>query len=275
MYDKLLNCNYTIKDDVITCLEQHMTLWILELKDNNITLATPISDFRKILLNNATLRTEYTRITNEAFAREYEFTPDYCIKSIMEHNEMEHLIMYGTYQCIVFTYNLKENELVASLTYDTIFDNDNNISLYIYEIFSNPNYRRQGYCYNILNILQINKLKSFDKFTLVCYISVWNTASMELFKKSGFTIDSVDLYDDITQTIDEKQMKYVCDYEGKKLHEANYFVLSKFVSHINNDSNNDSNNDLDNNSNNNIYNIGIIMIITILMILIIILLIIL
>lgn len=229
LYTDLLNCDYHIKNNQIICPEQNIFIDIIAKKNDNVVLSTTLPNIRKIFINNPKFATVFNEFTNDLFSQEFNAIPDFCLNFIMEYDEQKNIELYNSVEYIIFTYNLKENELIASLLHNVKTTNDI-VSLYIYALFSNPKYKRQGYCQNMITLLRNKNLKIYDEFIMKCSIYVWNIASIEMFKKLGFNIINVVQDSDVTQCmIDENKLKYICDYNGEKLHEAHLFILSQNV----------------------------------------------
>lgn len=232
-YDKLLNCTYQIKDNIIICPEEDITLNILNKDDNNIVLQSSLSNVKKLFKLNAKIAKEFNTISNEAFKKEISFTLNSTIKRITEYDLDTDISEIGRTDNIIFTYNIQNDEFVASLFYGDKMVDDEIMSIYIYALFSNYKYRRQDHCYNMIQLLSRKKSETYNRFIMISTIYVWNTASIKLYEKLGFTINEYQLSDDIDELMAKKnikELKYVCDYNGDKLNEAHYFILTRFVS---------------------------------------------
>lgn len=228
-FDKLLRCPYEVNDEHIKCPEKDINIYILNQKDDNVVLHLTLTDARKVFEMNSDLVQQFDEITNDAFKNEISFNPGETIKRITEYDMKEDMNKIGRVDWMVFTYNLKNNDLVASLFYGDKPINEM-MSLYIYAVFSNPKYRRQGHCENMIKSLRTEKSKIYDVFLMISTIFAWNVASMGLYRKMGFQVISVDIDDDIHEQMAKKGMTELKEVEfgDEKLTEGHYFT---FIQH--------------------------------------------
>lgn len=230
-FDNLLKHPYEIHNQIIKCLEKDINIYILEQKNDNVILHLTLTDARKLFEMNPELAQQFNTITNDAFQKEISFKSDSTTKRITEYELNKDFNEIGRVDSMVFVYNLKENDIVASLFYG---DKEMTIamSVYVYAVFSNPKYRRQGHCEKMITLIKNEKSKIYGIFIMISSIFAWNVASLGLYKKMGFYIVGVDLDDNIDKHMTDKgikELQYACHYEGQKITEGHYFTL---VQHI-------------------------------------------
>ena len=231
-FEPLLKTTYT-NDNRIIKTDTDIQLHILETIDSKVILHLTVEDAKKLLTSNTEFAEQFKQISNEAFKKEIGFIDDSTYDRIMKYDKQTELDDMERIDWMILTYDLKENQFIGSLFYGDKFVQtiDNMImSVYVYGLFSNPKYHRQGHCQKMLNYLMDMKVQTYNIYVIISTIYSWNLPSINLFKKLGFTIQNVDLdskVDDYKKKNNIDELECVCEYEGQQLNEAHYFTMMK------------------------------------------------
>lgn len=151
----------------------------------------------------------------------------------MEYNKDKEIDEMQRIDWMILTYDLQNEEFIASLFYGDKFVSagESIMTVYIYGLFSNPKYYRQGHCAKMLQYLMDMKMQMYNVFIAISSIYAWNLPSINLFKKVGFNIENVELdskVDEYKKKNNIDELECVCEYENQKLTVAHYFTLMRY-----------------------------------------------
>jgi len=196
---------------------------------NAVLLIAPHSELVKIFEMNSKLKESFYQLADDAFKNEY------CYKTgdVQKTTEKNQKVSPNSENFSHLLINSQTGELITSI-YAEVYNDNQKPAVYLWCLFTNPKYYRQGYAESLLKFLiayNLNPVMQSMGFspTFMTQVYCWNTPSINLFrKKMGFKLVGVApsaLNEDLPEG-QEPVEPTTYEFNGDKLFEDQELILA-------------------------------------------------
>ena len=175
----LIKNSTTSIDLILTCVPD----------SNLLLLMLPEEEVRKLVSVSPKFDTTYYELGDNAFKDEYGYEKGNLKKFILDtasKNQENCITIYNIFL------DRETGDIVSSVMSDRYNVKDQPVN-YLWSLFTNPKYYRKGYAHQLITLIMNYCLGQSMQFKMPPPIFnamafIWNTASINLFKKLGFEV---------------------------------------------------------------------------------------